>query len=80
MTDAEIIEQLGGSTALAKKLGLKTPDGARRVHNWKTRGIPAEVRLNFPRVFKLAKAIKRGDPAPKTAAPPALSEPSSKES
>lgn len=59
MTDAELIENLGGATALAKRLGFKTPDGARRVHNWKTRGIPAEVRLNNPRLFKLAKPSKQ---------------------
>lgn len=58
MTDAELIENLGGATALAKRLGLKTPDGARRVHNWKSRGIPPRVRLDFPRVFKLTKPSK----------------------
>lgn len=58
MTDAELIQNLGGATALAKKLGLKTPDGARRVHNWKKRGIPAQVRLEFPRVFKQPKPTK----------------------
>lgn len=62
MTDAELIESLGGATALAKRLGFKTPNGARRVHNWKTRGIPAGVRLKNPRLFKLAKPSKQVKP------------------
>lgn len=72
MTDAELIQTLGGATALAKKLGLKTPNGARRVHNWKTRGIPAEVRLNNPRVFKLPKPNKGAQQAPEPTATQAI--------
>ena len=51
MNDAEIIESLGGAAALAKRLGYKNPDGARRVHNWKSRGIPAQVKLDHPQIF-----------------------------
>ncbi len=56
MNDAELIETLGGAAALAKRLGYKNPDGARRVHNWKSRGIPAQVRLAHPAIFKKPKA------------------------
>lgn len=57
MTDSEIIKSLGGATAVAKRLGFKTPDGARRVHNWIQRGIPARIKLDYPRIFS-AKATK----------------------
>ena len=58
MTDAEIIQALGGPTVLARRLGLSTPDGSRRVHNWIKRGIPAKVRLENPRVFKVRVTAK----------------------
>lgn len=45
MTDAELIERWGGSSALAKRLGFEGIDGARRVNNWKRRGIPSKVKL-----------------------------------
>ena len=63
MTDAELIENLGGATALAKRLGFQTPNGARRVHNWKTRGIPPRVRLDFLRLFKQTKPTKQAEQA-----------------
>lgn len=56
MTDAEIIQSLGGATAVAKRLGFKTPDGARRVHNWIKRGIPPRVKLDHAAFFKKAVA------------------------
>lgn len=56
MTDSEIIQNLGGSTAVAKRLGLKTPSGARRVHNWISRGIPAQMKLDHPRLFSSKQA------------------------
>lgn len=55
MNDAEIIKTLGGPTVLARRLGFKTPDGARRVHNWIARGIPAKVKLEHPSIFREAK-------------------------
>lgn len=67
MTDSEIIQNLGGATAVAKRLGLKTPDGARRVHNWITRGIPAQIRLDHPRLFNQKQAK-----TPVTSAPTAI--------
>jgi len=36
MTDVEIVELLGGVTAVARMLGIKPPS----VHNWLTDGIP----------------------------------------
>lgn len=47
MSDKELIEKLGGSTVLAERLGYST----QRVQNWKTRGIPAKVKLDHSEVF-----------------------------
>jgi len=46
-SDKELIALLGGSTAVAKKLGLSV----QRVHNWTTRGIPAFMKLRNPKMF-----------------------------
>ena len=46
-SDKELIVLLGGSTAVAKKLGLSV----QRVHNWTTRGIPASIKLKNPKIF-----------------------------
>lgn len=44
--DAARIDQLGGPTKVAERLGIATRPGAvQRVSNWKTRGIPAAVKL-----------------------------------
>ena len=48
-SDNELIENLGGSTKLATRLGYSV----QRVQNWKERGIPAQVRLDHPDVFPL---------------------------
>ena len=50
-SDRERIEQLGGSTKVAKLLKFNSKGGAQRVQNWKTRGIPSEVKLNHPDLF-----------------------------
>ena len=50
VTDSEIIERLGGSTVLTRRLGYKKA-GAQGVNNWKTRGIPARVKLQWPGLF-----------------------------
>ena len=50
-----IIEKHGGSASFAKKLGFKGNHGTIRVNNWKTRGIPWEVRFNFPQFFSTSK-------------------------
>ena len=56
MTDAELITLHGGSTAVAKRLGLDGLNGARRVNNWKRRGIPALIKLENP---WLRQSVKR---------------------
>lgn len=49
---AEIIERHGGPTKVAELMGiLDEPGAVQRVSNWKRRGIPAEVRLQFPNLF-----------------------------
>lgn len=50
-TDAEIIDELGGPAKVAELLGFRADVGTQRVHNWKTRGIPALVRLNHFELF-----------------------------
>lgn len=62
MTDSEIIQSLGGATAVAKLLGLKTPDGARRVHNWIKRGIPARIKLDNLSIFAPLQRAKGATP------------------
>ncbi|WP_418654903.1 YdaS family helix-turn-helix protein [Acinetobacter bereziniae] len=47
MSDKEKIEELGGSTALAEKIGYSV----QRVQNWKVRGIPSKEKLKFPEIF-----------------------------
>ncbi|HDR9093349.1 hypothetical protein QZM46_17555 [Burkholderia vietnamiensis] len=45
------IERLGGSAAVARLMGLTTRGAVQRVNNWKTRGIPADVKLVWPELF-----------------------------
>lgn len=45
--DRKLIERLGGSVSLAARLGYTV----QRVHNWKTRGVPALVKINHPDIF-----------------------------
>jgi len=51
MTDVELIEHYGGASNLAKLLGFKGQGGAMRVQNWKTRGIPARIKVKHPELF-----------------------------
>jgi hypothetical protein len=52
MTDKELIRELGGPTKLAVLLGYdKTQGGVQRVQNWISRGIPPQVKLDFPHIF-----------------------------
>lgn len=48
--DAALIEELGGSAAVARRMGLGEY-GTQRVFNWRRRGIPPEVKLEFPELF-----------------------------
>jgi len=51
MSDAELIDKLGGPARVCELLGLVKSRGVQRVHNWKSRGIPAEVKLSRPDLF-----------------------------
>jgi hypothetical protein len=51
MTDKEIIEFYGGGTKLARKLGLLTHHDRIKVNLWKSRGIPAKIKLQYPEIF-----------------------------
>lgn len=50
MNDARLIDALGGPAKLAALLGFDR-GGVQRVHNWRTRGIPAKVKLARPDLF-----------------------------
>lgn len=63
--DAALIERLGGAASLARQLDAAANDpddryDVQRVQNWKTRGIPAEVRLKFPDLFLRKSRQKAG--------------------
>ena len=52
MTDAELIDSLGGPTKLAEILNYdKKVGGVQRVQNWITRGIPSSVKIEHPEIF-----------------------------
>lgn len=51
MTDADLIETLGGCTKVSDLLGLPRENGPQRVSNWKVRGIPPKVKLERPDLF-----------------------------
>lgn len=51
MSDAKLIQRLGGPAKVASLLRFKQPGGTQRVHNWLTRGIPAKVKLERPDLF-----------------------------
>ncbi len=51
MNDAQLIADLGGPAKVAELLKLFTPGSRNRVQNWKTRGIPAQVKVDFPHIF-----------------------------
>lgn len=75
MNDAETIKSLGGPTAVARLLGLDTPDGSRRVHNWIKRGIPAAIKVKHPEIFlKAAPARQHLARKPRRAAAAATGE------
>lgn len=56
--DWQLIERLGGASEVARLLGYPDKGGAQRVHNWKFRGIPADVKLKHPDLF-LSDLIER---------------------
>jgi len=50
-SDKTMIEILGGPSKVAQLLGFNKKGGVQRVNNWRTRGIPARVKLQFADVF-----------------------------
>ncbi|MFA9284050.1 MULTISPECIES: hypothetical protein [unclassified Comamonas] len=61
MTDAELITFHGGPAKLALKLGWSEGRAVQRIHNWRTRGIPAAVKLQYPKLF-LSKRVRAAKP------------------
>lgn len=54
--DKQLIDSLGGPAKVAELMGLRDKPGQiQRIHNWKTRGIPARVRLEYPELFPFTK-------------------------
>jgi hypothetical protein len=75
MGDAELITELGGPAKVAELLALTEPGAVQRVSNWKRRGIPPRVRLDFPQVFARPELINtEGAPDVPAAAEPAAQE------
>ena len=56
MDDKKIIEALGGSAKLGRKLGL----GRQTVQAWKHRGIPPKWRLSHMALFKRGERMALG--------------------
>lgn len=56
--DAMLIDHLGGPAKVAQLLEYDPETGTQRVHNWKTRGIPARVRLEHQDIFAKKPARK----------------------
>lgn len=50
-SDKQVIANLGGPAKVAELLGYPKHGGIQRVQNWKTRGIPAKVKLAHPILF-----------------------------
>lgn len=51
MDDKTRIESLGGPAKVCELLGYDKEGGVQRVHNWTTRGIPSDVKLQFHEIF-----------------------------
>lgn len=61
--DSHLIDALGGPAKVAELLGFDKADGGiQRVHNWRTRGIPAKVKVDHPEIF-LRHALAKPAPA-----------------
>lgn len=59
MDDKQLIENLGGPSAVAKLLGFNDRSGTQRVYNWISRGIPAKVKLDHAGIFLTAANQKK---------------------
>lgn len=49
--DSELIDKLGGPSALARRLGLTKRGSVQRVTNWRRRGIPLAVKVAHADIF-----------------------------
>jgi len=56
--DAALIRQLGGPTKVVKAIGADKKISVQRVQNWLTRGIPSQIKVDYPHLFmpELAQA------------------------
>lgn len=75
VADARLIDELGGPTKVARLLGYRERGGVQRVQNWKTRGIPARVKLANPDLFNVElnkQPSEQMDQAASTAGPACL--------
>ena len=61
---AELIDKAGGDTKFGRLLGIDRTDGfQQRIHNWRSRGIPAAVVLEHLNVIEELKAAPAPEPA-----------------
>lgn len=66
--DSKLIDELGGTAKVANLLGLdKAGGGIQRVHNWRSRGIPAQVKVDRPDLFMPELIGTKGAPEVTTA-------------
>lgn len=65
--DRALIDALGGAAKVAALLNIDPSGGVQRVHNWKSRGIPAAVKVARPDLFMrddLARATAASETSP----------------
>lgn len=66
LTDKEIIAFYGGPAKLAAILNYEKQGGVQRIQNWLTRGIPAKVKLEHPRIFLSDEVLNSKKPRKKS--------------
>jgi hypothetical protein len=49
--DKALIESLGGARELVKLLKWDSNGGLQRINNWKARGIPPAIKIQYPKIF-----------------------------
>jgi len=57
--DKALIDALGGPAKVADLLGFDKRGGVQRVCNWLERGIPAQIKVDHPKLFMPELAPKR---------------------
>lgn len=73
--DAKLIAELGGPAALTRLLKLDYKGARQRVQWWVTRGIPAEMKLQYPHIFLRDLKIDRRKKLPALLKKPAAQQP-----